>query len=177
VDGAVADPASGDAVQHDEESFRRLVEPHRDRLWGVCLAVTGNRQDAEDALQECLIAVWRSLPRFRGDSSFSTWAYRIAVNASIALIRRRKELTAELGELVDERPGFEDRLTERDRVRWALAQLSDDRRAALVLREYGELSYAEIAEHQGIGVQTVKSRINRARADVRRLLEGDQRST
>lgn len=174
MDGAGADSAPGSTVEHDEQSFRRLIEPHRDRLWGVCLTVTGNRQDAEDALQECLIAVWRSLPRFRGDSSFSTWAYRIAVNSSIALIRRRKELAAEFGDLVDDRPSFDDQLTERDRVRWALEQLSEERKVALVLREYGELSYAEIAEHQDIPIQTVKSRINRARADVRRVLESGE---
>ncbi len=169
MDTPAPDPAPVKA-RLDDRAFRELVEPHRARLWGVCLAVTGNPSDAEDALQECLIAAWRSLPGFRGDSSFSTWIYRIAVNASRALLRRRRELAEELGEYADPRHGFDERIAVRDRVQRALAQLSEDRRVALVLREYGELSYNEIAEQQGIPVQTVKSRISRARDDMRRIL-------
>lgn len=159
------------AIAGDEHAFASLVEPLRNRLWGVCLRVTGNHTDAEDALQECMVAAWRGLPNFRRQSAFSTWIYRIASNAALAVVRRRKEFTDEFGDLVDERADFAKQIAERDRVQQALAEVPENFRVALVLREYGEMTYEEIAQHQQIGVQTVKSRINRARAALKALLE------
>lgn len=165
------DAALDAAIAGDEHAFAGLVEPLRHRLWGVCLRITGRQADAEDALQDCLVAAWRGLAGFRRQSSFSTWIYRIASNAALAVVRRRREFTDEFGELPDERADFAHAFAERDRVQRALAEIPENFRVALVLREYGELSYDEIAEHQQIGVQTVKSRINRARSAVREVLE------
>ncbi|MFV0407738.1 MAG: RNA polymerase sigma factor [Propioniciclava sp.] len=154
----------------DSRAFERLVSPYRDRLWAVCLRTTRHPADAEDALQECLIALWRNLDKYRGDATFSTWAYRIATNAALGVIRRRRD---------ESEDGFEDRaaegdfahdIAERDRVQAALRQIPEDFRVALVLREYGQLTYDEIAAHQGILVQTVKSRISRARAAMAAVL-------
>lgn len=157
----------------DQRAVARLVAPHRDRLWAVCLRTTRNAADAEDALQECLIAVWRNLHRFRGDAALSTWMHRIAANAALAVVRRRRE---ESEHRFDDHPApgdFVDELAERDRVETALRQVPEHFRAALVLREYGRLTYEEIAQHQGILVQTVKSRISRARAAVAAVLAAE----
>ncbi|MET0734150.1 MAG: sigma-70 family RNA polymerase sigma factor, partial [Microbacterium sp.] len=160
------------AQRGDRRAFDRLLRPHRDQLWGVCLRVTGRHADAEDAVQECLVAIWRGLPRFRGDSSFTTWAYRIAANAALAVVRRRHDVNPEV-DVADHRRAFDDVVAERDEIQRALAGVPESFRVALVLREYGGLTYDEIAEHEGIPVQTVKSRINRARAAVRAaLVEG-----
>ena len=150
----------------DESAFRALVEPHRARLWSICLRVAGNRQDAEDALQDALTATWMNLAAFRGESRFSTWAYRIAANAAVAVIRRRREVPVEgVADLAaGATPDHADTVATRDQVTAVLATLPAPMREALVLREYADLSYEEIARHQGVPVQTVKSRLNRARA-------------
>lgn len=151
----------------DSRAFAELVEPYRQRLWGVCLRVTGSQADAEDALQDCLLAAWRNLDRFRGESAIGTWLYRIAANAAVAVVRRRREIAGEVPDHADPSPAADDVLALRDEVEAALRLVPTDFRVALVLREYGDLSYEEIAAHQNVGVQTVKSRLNRARASVR----------
>jgi RNA polymerase sigma factor (sigma-70 family) len=158
------------AAAGDARAFEELMRPHRDRLWGVCLRVTASRADAEDALQECLIAVWKNLAKFRGESQFSTWLYRIASNAALAIVRRSRELTAEIPEREDVSVRFDEELADRDSVQRALRLLPEDFRVALVLREYGDFTYEQIAEHQGVLVATVKTRINRARTALRATL-------
>ena len=136
----------------------------------MCLRVTGSSADAEDALQDCLLAAWRNLDRFRGESAIGTWLYRIAANAAVGVVRRRRELAGEVPDRADPSPGADDVLAMRDEVEAALRLVPTDFRVALVLREYGDLSYEEIAAHQGVGVQTVKSRLNRARSSMRATL-------
>lgn len=155
----------------DRRAFGELLGPYRQRLWGVCYRITGNRDDAEDALQDALIAVWQNLAGFRGDANISTWAYRIASNAALALVRKRREYTYD--EPIDEpdpRSAFEERVADRDRVQAALAQLPEAFRVAIVLREFGDQTYEQIAEYQQVPVQTVKSRLNRARSQLKALL-------
>ena len=150
----------------DSRAFGELVSRHRTHAWAVCLQITGNHHDAEDAFQEAITAAWQNLHRFRGDARFSTWLHRIAANAAIATTRRRTpDPTApeDLVELHDHTSLTADRIADVDAVRTALAALPEDFRVAIVLREFADLSYVEIAEHQGIGIQTVKSRISRAR--------------
>ncbi len=157
-------------------AFERLVNDHAQRTWAVCYRITGNSHDAEDALQDALIAAWQNLPRFRGESRFGTWLHRIAANASLAVVRRRREV------VMDELPAARaeaaaanlyDRFAESDRIEAALRTLPEDFRVALVLREFGDLSYQDIATHQGVPVQTVKSRLNRARAAMASALGRD----
>jgi RNA polymerase sigma factor (sigma-70 family) len=155
----------------DKKAFNTLLAPHRDRLWGVCVRVTSNSADAEDAVQDALIAIWRGLGRFRGDAQFSTWAYRIASNAALAIVRKRRDLPlADDYEAEDTTPPFDEQIAVSDEIQAALKRLPEDFRVALVLREYGGLTYEEIAAHQGILSQTVKTRINRARIAVRAVL-------
>ena len=107
---------------------------------------------------------------YRGDAKLSTWLFRIASNAALAQIRKR----ADTDDIADHDPiGTVDVATEivvSDRIQEALSQVPDAYRATFVLRAYGDLSYAEIAEVQGIGVQTVRSRISRAREVLQELL-------
>ena len=148
----------------DQDAFAELVERHRTATWSVCLRVAGNRHDAEDALQDALTAAWLHLDRFRGDSRFGTWLYRIAANASLAVVRRRREAPVDEIPVVAFERDLAVEIAARDQIQAALAGLPPIFREALVLREIGDLTYQDIAAHQGVPVQTVKSRLNRARA-------------
>ncbi|WP_436495886.1 RNA polymerase sigma factor [Actinokineospora sp. HUAS TT18] len=156
----------------DSTAFADLVAGYRDPVWAICLRLTGNHADAEDAMQDALLAAWQHLDGFRADSRFGTWLYRIATNAALGLLRKRRAVPVDPADL--ELPGLvtdhAERVAETDRVQRAFEQLPEPFRAALVLREYGGLSYEQIAEHLGVGVQTVKSRLHRARVDMVRLL-------
>lgn len=159
----------------DQRAYAELVTASRSQLWAVCLQICGNAHDAEDALQEALTAAWQHLDRFDGRARFSTWAHRIAANAALTRVRRRRDVPdAEAGEAeVAPGSGVAERVATQLAVRRALAGLAPDFREAIVLREYADLTYQEIAEHQGIGVQTVKSRINRARTALKEALAGE----
>ena len=152
------------ALAGDPDAFRDLVTAHQAKVWSICLRITGNHADAQDAVQDALTAAWRHLHRFRGDASFGTWLYRIASNASLAIVRRRRDEPAEVQEHWAVTSDRTDEHALRDEVQRLLAAIPEHYRAALVLREYGELTYEEIAVALGIPVQTVKSRIHRARA-------------
>ncbi|MEV6633623.1 sigma-70 family RNA polymerase sigma factor [Actinoplanes sp. NPDC051470] len=155
------------AAAGDARAFADLVTPYRNRVWAVCLRITADRDDADDALQDALTAAWRNLGGFRAESRFGTWLHRIAANAALALVRRRRDTPAE--DHVLDRPVEVDAyaaVDEADRIAAAVRLLPDDFRVAFVLREYADLTYEEIAAHQDIGVQTVKSRLNRARRAV-----------
>ncbi|KQO98483.1 RNA polymerase sigma factor [Leifsonia sp. Leaf264] len=170
IDDASEAPLIDRARDGDARAFDELLRPHRDKLWGICVRVTRNHADAEDAVQDAMVAIWKGLPRFRGEAAFSTWTYRIAANAALGVVRRRREVpVAEIFDIEPD-PGFEDGVAMHDEIQAALRTVPEDFRVALVLREYGSLTYEEIAEHQGIPVQTVKSRLNRARAAVRAAL-------
>lgn len=137
----------------------------------MCRRIAGGSRDADDACQEALIKIVRNLPRFDGRSSFGTWAYRIATNASLDELRKRERRPK-----LDQRDDTPiDRADERSAQRVdnvgdrlvldaALADLPDDLRAAVVLRDVANLDYSEIAEVLDVPVGTVKSRISRGRA-------------
>lgn len=155
----------------DQEAFAQLVNGNRRIAWAVCLQITGNSHDAEDALQDALTAAWQNIDRFRGGSRFSTWLYRIAANAALMTVRRRRDqATPDIPDLEDPASPISERTATADLVRRAIAELPEEFRVALVLREIGDLTYAEIAQHQRIPVQTVKSRISRGRARLAELL-------
>ncbi|AKK03859.1 RNA polymerase sigma factor [Corynebacterium epidermidicanis] len=150
----------------DERAFATLARSAQSRMWAVCLSITGNRHDAEDALQNALTAAWQNLHRFDGQAKFSTWAYRIAANAALQIVRKRRDIPDDEAGLaeVDNSSPVDAQVTAGLVVKAALATLPEEFREVIVLREYAGLSYQDIADHQGIPVQTVKSRINRARA-------------
>ena len=157
------------ACAGDERAFVELVTANRAAVWAVCLRITGDPHDAEDALQDALVAAWRNISQFRADARFSTWLFRIASNAALAVVRRRARTVADMNVAsFGGDPG--DRIADADRVQTALMALPEAFRVALVLRIYGDLSYEDIAIHQDIPVQTVKSRLWRARSLMQELL-------
>jgi RNA polymerase sigma-70 factor (ECF subfamily) len=163
-----ADLAS--ALGGDARALDRVLRTHYDRLFTVCRRLTGNDSDAADACQEALIAIVRNLHKFDQRSRFSTWTYRIAVNASLDELRRRRRrphpTDLAYGDArgsrvtADPASGVVDRLA----LETALGELSPDFRAAVVLRDVAGLDYAEIAKALGIPPGTVRSRIARGRA-------------
>ena len=157
------------ACAGDQNAFVELVAAHRGAVWAVCLRITGNPHDAEDAVQDTLVAAWRSMGQFRSQARFSTWLFRIASNAALAVVRRRPEIAGDVQHLsLGGDPG--NLVVEADQVQTALMMLPEAFRVALVLRIYGDLTYEEIAVQQGIPVQTVKSRLWRARSMLHDLL-------
>ena len=154
-----------------------LLRRHHDRIHALCRRITGNDADALDATQEALIAIVRGLPRFDGRAAFSTWAYRIATNACLDELRRRRrrpepvlaDLDRDAG-WADTGPDLDGAVADRLVIDAALAQLPADFRAAVVLRDLCRLDYAEIAEVLDIPPGTVRSRIARGRAVLARHL-------
>src|SRR5688572_2256001 len=140
-----------------------LLRRHADRLHAVCRRVMGNDADAADALQEAMIAIVRGLAKFDGRSAFTTWAYRVATNACLDELRRRRrrpepveDETLDVADAAD--AGALDRIGERADIDAALARLAPEFRAAVVLRDLVGLDYAEIGEILGAPPGTVKSR-------------------
>jgi RNA polymerase sigma-70 factor (ECF subfamily) len=164
------DPALVAAAQAgDRAALEALLRRHADRLHAVCRRITGNDADAADATQEALLALVRGLPRFDGRSAFSTWAFRVATNACLDELRRRRrrpEPTADedLDRGSDPDVAGLDAVGDRADIDAALATLRPEFRAAVVLRDLVGLDYAEIAEVLDVPAGTVRSRIARGRA-------------
>lgn len=151
------------------DAFEELARRHRDRAYRVALRMVGDRRDAEDIVQESLLAAWRSLGGFRGDSAFSTWMYRIVLNRSLNVLRARRESETLSDELASAAPSTERTVEARvklDDVRRAILRLTPEQRGPLVLRELEGCSYEELAEILEISVSAVKSRLHRARLEL-----------
>lgn len=169
----------------DDEAFAQLMRDNEKRIYNLTLRMTGNPEDAMDLAQEAFLNAWRGLKFFQGDSAFSTWVYRLASNACIDHLRRKKrrqDISAPMpvDEEDDRQPDIPDdrfrpdRELERQELRRAviqgLEQLSDEHRQVLVMRELNGLSYQEIADVLDLEAGTVKSRIARARNSLRKIL-------
>jgi RNA polymerase sigma-70 factor (ECF subfamily) len=161
----------------DRRAMDALLRAHYDRVFAVCRHLLGNQVDAADAAQNALISAVRGLERFDGNSSFGTWIYRIATNAALDELRRRSRRpylvdhrvtgdTETVGDSVPDHSAGDAYATVEDRMVLgpALESITDDYRAAVVLRDVADLDYAEIAEVLGIPPGTVRSRIARGRA-------------
>jgi len=161
----------------DRGALEVLLARHLDRVHAICRRVTGHPEDALDATQEALIAVTRGLHRYDGRSLFTTWLYRVATNAALDELRRRKR-RPEPAELSEDRPpgggaasvggsgSVESVVAARLDVDAALAALGPEFRAAVVLRDLCDLDYAEIAQVLDVPIGTVRSRIARGRAAI-----------
>jgi RNA polymerase sigma-70 factor (ECF subfamily) len=162
----------------DPSAFEALVRKYQDRTYNLCRYMLQDPRDAQDAAQDVFLKAYRGLKDFRPDASIYTWLYRIAVNTCLDYRKtsRRHEFRSE--PLTDELPsdeplpeGVYESLEGLPSVRLALQKLPEKLRAAILLREMEELSYEEIAKVLGTSVGTVKSRISRAREELRHLLE------
>lgn len=173
------------AKEGDEQAFEALVTAYERKVYNYALRSTGNEQDAMDITQEVFLRVFRSLSGFKEESSFSTWLYRITFNICIDFSRKnakRNENSLSLDgeaadgkelELLDERHAPEaayDRKELREEIAGAILRLSEQHREVLVMREISGLSYAEIAEVLELEEGTVKSRIARARENLRKII-------
>ena len=166
------------------ESFGQLVLHHQDRLYNAVLRVVLNPDDAADAVQEAFINAYQSLSSFKGDAEFFTWLYRIAFNTAMSR-KRRKRPTQSLEQHQARNPQFEpadprtapnpagelERAEEEHYLLAALARLSVEHRTVLVLKDIDGLKYEAIAEIVGVPIGTVRSRIHRARSEMKQLLE------
>jgi RNA polymerase sigma-70 factor, ECF subfamily len=167
-------------AQHgDRIAFGELVRHYYPGVVQVVYRLCGDTRLAEDMAQEAFLRGWINLPSFRPQSSLRNWLYRIAVNATLDVLRRRQAETLEDEQaqmIPDPAMGPETALIEKERVallQRAMQALPEAARSVLVLREYGELSYQEIATVLDVPVGTVMSRLNYARNRLRELLKGD----
>ncbi len=172
----------------ETEAFGVLVSRYQDRLYPTVLRLSGCAEDARDLLQETFLRAFEKLDRFQGESSFYTWLYRIAVNLALSDHRRRRTRAAGRGAAGADEPIGDPRQTdpalpverdERDRrVHEALNALAPDHRAVVVMKEFDGLRYEEIGAVLGVPVGTVRSRLHRARCELRdrlrALVDDDQ---
>lgn len=175
------------AAKGDEAAFEQLLTQHEKSVYNLCLRMTGNPEDAMDVSQEVFLRVWKNLGSYQYDAAFSTWLFRIASNACIDFLRAKKrrndvsltmqdENDGEDKELAvpDETPLPEEQLLAKEQqsaVMKAMNELPPDFREILQLRVVEELPYEEIAEILDIKVGTVKSRLARARDQLRKNLK------
>ena len=171
----------------DRFALDQLLRRHYDRIHAVTRRIAGGTRDADDACQEALIKIVKNLPTFDGRSSFGTWAYRIATNAALDELRkrRRRPMLHAVDDVGDETPPEQrrpdplahrevDAVADRLALDEAFDEIDDDFRAAVVLRDVGDLDYAEIAEVLDVPVGTVKSRIARGRKQLAEHLRVDE---
>lgn len=162
------------ARQGDRQAFGALVTRYQDRVVGMLYHMSGDAHLAEDAAQEAFIRVWLNLNNYKPQHSFRSWLYRIAANAALDSLRReRAPLVLDEALLADPQAGPELTVEARQKalaIRRAIAHLSPALRLVLVLREYQQLSYQEIAEALDIPTGTVMSRLNSARSQLRQEL-------
>lgn len=171
------------ATKGDAYAFEQLMRRHESRMYAVAVRMCGNREDAQDCVQDAMLRVYRALDRFKGQSSFSTWVYRITMNTCLDELRRRKvRASTSLDTLLESgwSPSDETDTPERHALRSeqrtalakAIAELPEDMRSAIVLRELQGLSYEEISDVLSVNVGTIKSRISRGREKLRQLING-----
>ena len=173
----------------DRDAFGDLVLRYQDRLFNTLLRVAGSHEDAADAAQDAFVQAYAKLDSFRGDAQFFTWLYRIAMNVALTRRRRRRPVasldaakSAAGEEPMDAAAGPDGQLLTDERtaqVHSALADLGDQHRKILVLRELEGCSYETIAQILEMPVGTVRSRLFRARLQLRdklRTLWGDDLS-
>jgi RNA polymerase sigma-70 factor, ECF subfamily len=161
----------------DRSAFGELVSRHYDSVVRVVYRLCGDVQIAEDAAQEAFIRAWVNLPGFQPLAPFRNWVFRIAVNTALDTLRRKPQESIENGQgiqmMAEKSPGPETAYIEKEQadfLQGAVKALPEASRTVLVLREYGELSYSEIAAVLEIPVGTVMSRLNYARGCLRETL-------
>ncbi|HEX2139120.1 MAG TPA: RNA polymerase sigma factor [Woeseiaceae bacterium] len=153
------------ARRSDTRAFEALYRLHVDRVYGLCLRMTGNAAEAEDCAQEAFIQAWRQLDRFRGESAFGTWLHRIAVNAVLGRMRksrREQDRMRAVAEVTDEAPAVGDSGGLRDLER-AMEELPSGARHVFVLNAVYGYSHEETGEMLGIASGTSKAQLHRAR--------------
>jgi RNA polymerase sigma-70 factor (ECF subfamily) len=173
------------AQKGDTDAFEELVARHRDKIYARAFSMMRNEEEAIDLSQEAWVKGWQRLAQFQGDSSFATWITRIVINLCLDELRKQKRRRTESIEGMDEESGGVERQmpvvtinpTERlergelrKRIDQALAQMSNEHRTVLVLHEFEEMEYKEIAKTMDCSIGTVMSRLFYARRKLASLL-------
>lgn len=164
------------ARRGDADAFEQLVVAYRDQVFRLALRMCGSEADADEVAQEAFLSAWKALPNFRGESQFSTWLYQLTTHAAIDLMRREKrQIAADITEVsaADPAPSPQqqaEQSEQREIVRDAILQLAPEQREVVVLRFMEELSYEEIGAVLKLPSGTVKSRLNRAKAQLKEIL-------
>lgn len=173
------------ASEGDMKAFESLVVKY-ERFVSTCVfSVLGNYEDALDVSQEVFLKVYKNISKFKGDSEFSTWLYRIAKNCAYDFVRKKKVAQISLDTAGDEGDGFdvpdvdvssnpEKKILQNEKslvLRSCIEKLSKEHREVIVLRDINNYTYDQISEMLGIEQGTVKSRISRAREALRKILE------
>ena len=167
--------------QGDQEAFGQLVQAYQDRLYSSVMHMVTCRADAEDVVQEAFVQAYTRLDSFQGKSTFYTWLYRITINLALTWGRRRKtrmslestqDVLLEEPEDTGERPGERmARQEDASLIKRALNALGEEHRTILVMRGVQGFDYATIAQILGLNPGTVRSRLHRARIQLRQHLE------
>jgi RNA polymerase sigma-70 factor (ECF subfamily) len=173
-----------DCLQGNTAAFGELVRRYQDRLYNTVYRLVDHAEDAQDVVQEAFLSAYQSLDSFKGDSLFFTWLYRIAVNTAISLKRKQRTVISldtfgNSESRVDpldasdySRPGHHLEQTEQARrIQKALSQLSPEHRAVLIMKDMDGYKYETMAEMLKVPIGTIRSRLHRARAELRELLE------
>jgi RNA polymerase sigma-70 factor, ECF subfamily len=177
-----------DCLQGRTAAFEELVRRYQDRLYNAVYRLVSNPEDARDIVQDAFLNAYQSLAKFKGGAQFYTWLYRIAFNAAISLKRKQRVALAVQGSRAVSAPGAEpadpseqsrpehalERAEEERRVQTALSRLSAEHRAVLILKDIEGQRYEAIAEIVGVPIGTVRSRLHRARMELRELLRHDE---
>ncbi|MBE6985701.1 MAG: sigma-70 family RNA polymerase sigma factor [Ruminococcaceae bacterium] len=172
------------AAKGDASAFEELLLRYHGQIYNLCLRMTGNPDDAADLTQEAFLKVWKNLESFQFDSAFSTWLYRLASNCCLDFLRSQKRrptvsLTVENEEdeqvmdIPDAQPTPEEQAVkqeEKEQLHLAMQMLDEEQRQILTLRVVNDLSYTEIADILRVKEGTVKSRLSRARENLRKKL-------
>src|SRR5579863_2919451 len=173
------------AKKGDMAAFEELVARHRDKIYARAFSMMRNEDEAVDLSQEAWVKSWQRLNQFHGESSFGTWVTRIVINLCLDQLRKRKRQRTESIEEMDEESGGVERQmpaittnpTERlergelrQRIDQAMAQMSHEHRTVLVLHEFEEMEYKEIAKAMDCSIGTVMSRLFYARRKLAALL-------
>jgi RNA polymerase sigma-70 factor (ECF subfamily) len=161
------------AQEGDVRAFEELARRHQAALYRLAVRVMGDAGEAEDALQEAMLDAWRHIERFRGESAFSTWMYRVVTNRCLGMLRRRRPVPVE--RVADSAaPDSPERSAEVDAgmaaLGWELRGLRPELRVCWVLRELEGLGYTEIALITGASEDAVRGRIHRARAQLAEVM-------
>lgn len=171
------------ARQGDQEAFAQLIHLYEKRVFALTLRMCKNPSDAEEAAQEAFFSAWQGIRFFREESSFSTWLYRLASNACVDLLRKEGRHRSAAGpslndealdmDVADTAPSphtLAERAELRQQIEKGLSALPEEYRHVLILRELHQRSYDEISEILSLDLGTVKSRINRGRKRMRKIL-------
>ena len=158
----------------DRHAFDRLVERHQREIYRLCFRYVNNHEDASDLAQDSFVKAYKAIGRFRGDSAFSTWLYRIAVNTCLNFRAAKRIAQEELSDaLADPGKPVVQNMHERERseqVRAAVTRLPEKQRATLILKVYHDLTHEEVAAILGSSVGTVKANLFHAVGNLRKML-------